>query len=131
MPRPNAKQIEALERGLLAQRASLLGSAHDALARWGDHPMGELAGEVADAGDESVAALLTDLEHAAVQRGLAAVHDIDAALARIRDGEYAVCVDCGDDIDAGRLAAFPTAKRCIACQSVHEKTYADGTAPTL
>ncbi len=40
---------------------------------------------------------------------------IRAALARIDDGEYGQCVDCGDAIGAGRLAADPLAARCLAC----------------
>ena len=40
---------------------------------------------------------------------------IRAALARIDDEEYGQCVDCGDVIGAGRLAADPLAARCLAC----------------
>ena len=32
------------------------------------------------------------------------------------------CADCGDEIHAARRAAMPTARRCIDCQSAHEKT---------
>lgn len=38
-----------------------------------------------------------------------------AALTRIEHGEYGVCDNCGADIAPGRLAALPTATRCIAC----------------
>jgi DnaK suppressor protein len=30
-----------------------------------------------------------------------------------------------------RLIAFPTAKRCVDCQSLHERTYAHRAMPTL
>ena len=35
-------------------------------------------------------------------------------------GAYGKCVDCGDAITYERLDAYPTAKRCITCQSRHE-----------
>ncbi len=40
------------------------------------------------------------------------------------DGRYGVCVDCGAEIGYEPLLAYPTAKRCIACQRQHEMTYA-------
>ncbi len=41
--------------------------------------------------------------------------DIDAALARLAAGTYGVCIDCGRRIPSGRLAARPTATRCVDC----------------
>jgi DnaK suppressor protein len=46
---------------------------------------------------------------------------IDAALARIEAGEYGVCRDCGNDIDARRLSALPYAVLCTECASAHER----------
>jgi len=31
------------------------------------------------------------------------------------------CVDCGEDIDPGRLKIFPYAVRCAECQAVSER----------
>ena len=42
---------------------------------------------------------------------------IDAALARIDEGEYGACVTCGADIAAKRLELDPAAAVCIACAS--------------
>lgn len=42
------------------------------------------------------------------------------ALARIDSGDYGYCVDCGNDIETGRLAARPEAPCCFACQSQQE-----------
>jgi RNA polymerase-binding transcription factor DksA len=38
------------------------------------------------------------------------------ALARIAEGSYGTCSDCGEPIGGPRLNAQPTAERCIACQ---------------
>lgn len=46
---------------------------------------------------------------------IAELQEIDAAIARRDAGTYGVCLDCGRDIPAARLAARPTATRCVAC----------------
>ena len=38
-----------------------------------------------------------------------------AALARIERGVYGVCVDCGAEIQPGRLIVFPEAGHCPRC----------------
>ena len=45
---------------------------------------------------------------------------IDAALARIDEGEYGGCIDCGEDIDPRRLAADPAAALCLACAEARD-----------
>lgn len=40
---------------------------------------------------------------------------LTAALARISEGEYGYCEDCGDDIALGRLDLDPAAVKCIQC----------------
>lgn len=42
---------------------------------------------------------------------------LKAALARLDDGEFGYCEDCGEDIAAKRLELDPTARRCISCAS--------------
>jgi DnaK suppressor protein len=40
---------------------------------------------------------------------------IDAALARIAEGEFGCCVTCGEEIAPKRLELDPTTPVCIAC----------------
>jgi len=84
----------------------------------------DLAGASPDAGDESVATLIADLDHADVGRDLDELRGLEAARGRLSDGSYGVCLDCGGEIGFERLRASPAAVRCIDCQTVHEKTYA-------
>lgn len=42
---------------------------------------------------------------------------LTAALARIDEGEFGYCEDCGDEIAEGRLRLDPAAPRCISCAS--------------
>jgi len=46
--------------------------------------------------------------------------DIAAARRRLADQSFGTCVDCGEDIPQARLLAYPTAKRCMACQRLRE-----------
>ena len=46
---------------------------------------------------------------------------IDEAFARMRDGNYAVCTNCGNTIGDKRLAAVPWTPFCIDCQELQEK----------
>jgi len=40
---------------------------------------------------------------------------LKAALARMDEGEFGYCEDCGDEIAGGRLELDPAATRCISC----------------
>ena len=55
------------------------------------------------------------------ERRDAMLRQIDAALQRIDDGVYGLCVDCDEPIREQRLEVDPTALRCIDCASKAEK----------
>jgi RNA polymerase-binding protein DksA len=90
----------------------------------------ELAGQVHDAGDESIAELLLGLDLSGRQRELEEMQDIDGALARIREDRFGVCADCGDRIPRERLDVYPTAKRCLICQQKLETARRGGRDAT-
>lgn len=73
------------------------------------HPA-DTASEITDADDQA-----NVLEHAAEQRS-----QVEAALARLDDGSFGLCVDCGQPIPDARLEVRPEAARCIADQEKHE-----------
>jgi RNA polymerase-binding protein DksA len=85
----------------------------------------------ADIGDQSVADALADINLAIVDRHVKELRDIEAAQARVTDRTYGVCVDCGDGIALARLRAWPTAKRCHACQQQRERTFSHEGTPRL
>lgn len=87
-----------------------------------------LAGQVHDREDESLADLLVDVRNAGIDRHVVELRDIEAALMRIASSTYGVCTDCGAAIVPARLEAYPTAKRCRACQEKHERSR--GARPT-
>jgi len=46
---------------------------------------------------------------------------VEEALARIEDGTYGICEDCGEEIAVKRLKARPVASHCIDCKVRQEK----------
>ena len=46
---------------------------------------------------------------------------LDAALKRIDDGTYGTCTNCGQEIPAERLEAYPWASLCINCKRESER----------
>jgi DnaK suppressor protein len=46
--------------------------------------------------------------------------EIDAALERVRGGDYGDCFECGETINPKRLEADPTATLCINCAEARE-----------
>ncbi len=125
------QQTQQLRSNLLAERERILARARDDIAQLNEHPLSEIAGDVPDEGDESVAVSVCDFENAMIRRELAQVREIDSTLQRIESRGFGLCVDCGEPIAKARLAASPTATRCIECQKLHERTYAHAAMPTL
>ncbi|HVA22591.1 MAG TPA: TraR/DksA C4-type zinc finger protein [Candidatus Micrarchaeia archaeon] len=65
----------------------------------------------AERADEAEAAAHPD----GVHHLRAAVRRVERALAKIRDGSYGRCDDCGAAIPPERLAATPESVRCADC----------------
>jgi RNA polymerase-binding protein DksA len=116
-------QHDQLRRALEQRRALLLEELRRDAGRLDEERFAELAGPVHDLGDESIAALLSDVGNAELSRDLEELREVEAARRRLAEGAYGICVDCGAEIGFERLHAEPAAARCIECQARHEKTY--------
>jgi DnaK suppressor protein len=118
-----AKQLEARRRVLRNELADKL-NAQDNPALLG------LRNRMEESDDWAVADLETALDVAEVSRDAGELREVEAALVRIKDGTYGECVECGNNIPYARLAANPSAARCIACQEKLEASQRRGP-PTL
>ena len=118
------QQTEELRRLIGRRRQALLAEIRSDVARAREEPFGELAGPAPDAGDQSVADLISDLDQAEVSRDLGELRGLEAARGRIAGGSYGICADCGSDIGVERLRAELAALRCVVCQRQHERTFA-------
>jgi DnaK suppressor protein len=65
----------------------------------------------------------TDVEtHASlIERAEDRLRLIDEALARVDNGSYGICAECGEDIPLERLKALPFALFCVDCQEKRGK----------
>lgn len=117
-------QMRALRDRLRERELAAQASIRIETARRAEQPYSELAGIAPDEGDAATADLLVDIDHALIGRQLEELNDIRAARERIRRHRYGVCIACGQPIGFDRLSAYPTAKRCMPCQNVYERTHA-------
>jgi DnaK suppressor protein len=104
------KRLNDFEHVLLSKRAEILRRQHAPIT-------------VRVPEKEEQAAILAGNENQAIQldRDRRVVAEIDAALDRIRNGGFGVCLDCDLDIHEKRLVALPWACRCIRCQEVEDQ----------
>jgi RNA polymerase-binding protein DksA len=109
-----------LELGLAARRKQLEAEIRDKLAAAREVMGTGAIDQLIETGDAAVAEFLVDVDLAEVKRDLAELREIDGARQRLAAGTYGVCSDCGADIPPPRLEAYPTALRCIDCQSRRE-----------
>jgi len=131
MTRLTTQQTQRLERDLLTQRNAVLNEAREELTRATERSYEAIAGEVPDFGDQATAASLADYDNAIARRHVEVIKEIDDALIRITTHRFGRCVECDSPIEYARLKAFPTARRCVTCQGLHERTFADGATPSL
>jgi DnaK suppressor protein len=55
------------------------------------------------------------------------LRNVRAALRRIEDGSFGVCVHCDEEISPKRIAAVPWTPYCIQCQEAADKAQEDGS----
>jgi DnaK suppressor protein len=115
----NDLQKESLKQLLLAQKIQLLDKMK--LARSGATSRVEAAAQLSSA-EQSHAQNFTERDSAFAlqEHDLEELEATELALMRITQGTYGLCLACETEIPITRLLAFPSAKRCIACQTVVE-----------
>ena len=131
MAKLTGDQLAQLKTTLQKRYLELREEVRSELERSGDQHYIDLAGSVTDAGDDSVADMLVDVDAAIVDRQVHEMREVEASLKRLAELNFGECIDCGDEIGFDRLMAYPTAQRCMRCQSLHEKIYSHEQNPTL
>mgnify|MGYP003423589552 FL=1 len=127
-------EVSRFRERLRARDLDLRRAIHASLVNAEDKTYAEVAGRVLDVAEESVASMFADDKILMIKKEVAEQTDVVAALARITDGTYGACIDCGEEIGVKRLDAYPTAKRCIRCQTHFERQHQGGgrdTTPSL
>lgn len=124
----NGTQCSALTEQLEAQRKQLRADIREELLSSDNK---QLAGQVHDAGEESVSDLLVDVNVATISRHIGELREVEAALQRLQSGAYGNCEDCGDEIPFERLKAHPSAQRCVKHQELHDKQFGGEKRPSM
>jgi DnaK suppressor protein len=83
-----------------------------------------------DSLDEVQYATERELAIRSLDRDSNLLRNVRAALDRIQEGSFGVCLHCDEDISPKRLAAVPSTAFCIVCQEIADGSQYDG-AETL
>jgi len=120
-PYASDEKFLAEQRRLLeSERAVYVGQAHDLRAEAESLAQEREPGDVQfdeESGEGGTVTVDRERDLALSAQALAAVEEIDAALARIEDGTYGACERCHQPIPKPRLKALPFARLCVACKS--------------
>jgi DnaK suppressor protein len=84
-----------------------------------------------DALDEVQYATERELAVRNLDRDSSQLRKVRAALSRIEQGSFGVCLHCEEDISPKRLAAVPWTPFCIECQEIADQDHSGETFDTL
>ncbi len=107
-------QLLLAERATYTQQAETLKAEADQLAE--DMEPGDIQFDE-ESGEGGTMNVERERDLALSAQAHAAVEEIDRALAKIADGTYGYCEQCGQPIPKARLKALPYAALCVACKS--------------
>lgn len=102
------------ERDVYRQQAADLQAEADSLAQ--EREPGDVQFDE-ESGEGGTVTVDRERDLALSAQALAAVEEIEGALARIDDGSYGACERCHEPILKARLRALPYARLCVACKS--------------
>lgn len=116
----NEQQTSQIRVRLLDRSDELREDIQRELRKYDDETYSRLADRVADSGEQSFADLLVDVNLAEITRDVMEFRDIEAALLRLAERSYGLCVSCEESIDSHRLESNPAVARCLKCQQAFE-----------
>lgn len=114
------KRLQTKEQDLEADIAR-----HEAEARDAARP------EVQDQMDQVVSSQDSEGQFHQADLESRVLADVREALARIEQGTYGTCIDCGRRIQPSRLEAIPWTPYCLDDQERHDRLSGPPTEPTL
>jgi len=121
VPAPlTSSQTSALDARLRTRHAALRSEIGSRLNTQDDPALLGLRNRSQETDDWAVADSEASQDIAEVAHDTAELREVEAALGRIADGTYGICVECDVPIPIARLEAYPAAARCIECQEEYE-----------
>jgi DnaK suppressor protein len=102
---------------LRAFLSRLRDETYEGIARYRQDQSEEKESSPGDEMDIARASAAVDTHANLIDRAENRLRLIDEALARVENGVYGICAECGDEIGLERLKAVPFAVRCVDCES--------------
>jgi DnaK suppressor protein len=115
--RMSKKEMEKYRRLLEEKKATL--SVDIAKTRSAEEETSEELTQ--DIADKAVSSYTREFLYSLTDGERSTLLQIDDAIARIDDGSYGFCVNCGQPMAEKRLTAVPWAPYCVDCQELSEK----------
>lgn len=117
----NPTELRELRAGLESRKAWLMAEIEVKLAQARTERVAPDAVSSTDGGDKALLEAASGLDLTIVSRDVEELRAVEAAEARLDEGRFGTCIECGDEIAAARLRAYPCALRCTACQNAVER----------
>lgn len=108
------------EKDLIASIQRYTNEGREARVAEVEDPIDEVTSDEAKAGAFAVSTIEANT-----------LQQVRAALQRIEDGSYGVCIDCGRPIEPARLEAVPWTPYCRDDQEKHDREAAAGAEPDI
>lgn len=118
---PTASELEELTRMLEHALVALGGDIESERQEARENVAARRDSGVQDRGEESFAGSIVAVDRALLRQHEAERREVQAALARVREGTYGECVQCGEPVGVERLRITPAAGRCVRCQERAEQ----------
>jgi RNA polymerase-binding transcription factor DksA len=121
-PRPLTESQREEPAGMLEQALAALGGDIESERKEArENVAARRDSGVQDRGEESFAGSVVAVDRALLRQHEAERREVQAALARLREGSYGECVQCGEAVGYDRLRIAPAAGRCMRCQERAEQ----------
>ncbi len=111
------KELEKYRRLLQEKKTALLAE----LAKTKNAEEETTEESTQDIADKAVSSYTREFLYSLNDSERSTVQQIDQALARIEDGTFGFCLNCGSPLNEKRLTAIPWSRHCVDCQELEEK----------
>jgi len=106
------KTVESYRKKLLDKRRELMA----AYTKNRQHGRESDEGGSKDLADKASSSYAKEFLYSLSNTERSILSEIEASLARMEEGEYGVCDECGQKINRKRLDAVPWARYCVPCK---------------
>ncbi|MBO0692916.1 MAG: TraR/DksA C4-type zinc finger protein [Acidimicrobiaceae bacterium] len=117
---PRAEFVAGQKAALLTERATYMKQAEELKAQADSLALEHEPGDVQfdeEGGEGGTSNVDRELDLLLSAQARASITEIDLALAKIENGTYGLCEQCGAVIPEARLEALPHASLCVACKN--------------